>query len=83
MVQLITIAGICTLGALPEGIALPATPGAWGSLLYTVLFASIFAIRAQTWTQAQVSATRAAVVMTLEPVFAALFAVALGARRPP
>lgn len=66
-----------------RGIALPATPGAWGSLLYTVLFASIFAIRAQTWTQAQVSATRAAVVMTLEPVFAALFAVALGARRPP
>ena len=33
---------------------------------------------AQTWAQAHLVPTRAAIVMTTEPVFAALFAVGLG-----
>ncbi len=32
----------------------------------------------QTWAQAQLPATRAAVIMTMEPVFAGLFAVLFG-----
>lgn len=78
VVQMVVIAVLCVLGALPGGIVLPSTPGAWASLLYMVVFASIVALWVQTWAQAHLPATRAAIVMTLEPVFAAGFAVTLG-----
>jgi drug/metabolite transporter (DMT)-like permease len=47
-------------------------------VLYMALMAGAVAIWAQTWAQSHLPATRAAIVMTLEPVFAAWFAVALG-----
>jgi drug/metabolite transporter (DMT)-like permease len=47
-----------------------------------VVFASIAALWVQTWAQAHMPATRAAIVMTLEPVFAAFFAVTLGSESP-
>jgi drug/metabolite transporter (DMT)-like permease len=40
--------------------------------------AGAFAMLAQTWAQAHLAPTRAAIIMTMEPVFAAGFAVALG-----
>lgn len=78
VVQMVVIAVICVVGALPGGIALPSTPRQWGTVLYMVVFASILALWVQTWAQAHLPATRAAIVMTLEPVFAAFFAVTLG-----
>ena len=42
------------------------------------LVAGAMALWAQTWAQAHLTATRAAIVMALEPVFAAFFAVLLG-----
>ncbi len=78
VVQMVVIAVVCVIGALPGGIQLPDTPGRWASVLYMVVFASILAIWVQTWAQAHMSGTRAAIVMTLEPVFAAFFAVSLG-----
>ena len=42
------------------------------------LAAGALALWAQTWAQAHLAATRAAIVMALEPVFAAFFAVTLG-----
>jgi drug/metabolite transporter (DMT)-like permease len=78
VVQMVVIAVLCTVGAVPGGIVLPATPAHWASVLYMVLFASILALWVQTWAQAHMSATRAAIVMTMEPVFAASFAVWLG-----
>jgi len=64
--------------ATPGGIELPKGAGAWASVLYMALMAGAVAIWAQTWAQSHLTATRAAIVMTLEPVFAAGFAVALG-----
>ena len=78
VVQMVVIALLCVAGALPGGIVLPSTPGHWTSVLYMVVFASILALWVQTWAQAHMPATRAAIVMTLEPVFAAFFAVTLG-----
>jgi drug/metabolite transporter (DMT)-like permease len=78
VVQMVVIAVLCVGGALPGGVILPSGPGQWASVLYMVVFASILALWVQTWAQAHMSATRAAIVMTLEPVFAALFAVTLG-----
>ncbi|MEO3939113.1 DMT family transporter [Dermatophilaceae bacterium Soc4.6] len=77
-VQMLAIALISTVGALPGGITWPQGAGQWGSVVYMATAAGALALWVQTWAQARLSATRAAVVMTLEPVFAAVFAVLLG-----
>jgi drug/metabolite transporter (DMT)-like permease len=77
-VQMIAIAALCALAALPGGITLPTSAGAWVGVLYTAVVAGAGALVLQTWAQAHLSATRAAIIMTMEPVFAALFAVLLG-----
>jgi drug/metabolite transporter (DMT)-like permease len=53
----------------------------WGALLVTGLFASAFAFLVQTWAQRRTSATRTALVFTLEPVWAALFGYTLAGDR--
>jgi len=77
-VQMVAIAAVSLIVAAPGGIQLPTSRGGWASILYMALMAGALAIWAQTWAQSHLSATRAAIVMTLEPVFAAVFAVALG-----
>lgn len=77
-VQMVVIAAVSLVAATPGGIELPTGRGAWASVLYMALIAGAVAIWAQTWAQSHLTATRAAIVMTLEPVFAAGFAVALG-----
>jgi drug/metabolite transporter (DMT)-like permease len=81
-VQMVAIALVCLVSAAPGGIQLPSGPGPWLSVLYMALVAGAVAMWAQTWAQSHLPATRAAIVMTLEPVFAAGFAVALGGERP-
>ena len=53
----------------------------WGALLVTGVFASALAFLAQTWAQRRTSATRTALVFTLEPVWAALFGYTLAGDR--
>ena len=77
-IQMVAIAAVSMIAALPGGIELPTGRAGWTSVLYMALAAGALAIWAQTWAQSHLSATRAAIVMTLEPVFAAAFAVALG-----
>lgn len=77
-VQAGVIALVCLVAALPGGITLPQGGGQWLSMLYMALVAGAFALWAQTWAQAHVTATRAAITMAMEPVFAALFAVLFG-----
>jgi drug/metabolite transporter (DMT)-like permease len=78
IVQLIVITVICFVCTAPNGITLPATPGDWASVLYMAVFAGAGAMIGQTWAQAHLPPTRAAIIMSMEPVFAALFAVLLG-----
>jgi drug/metabolite transporter (DMT)-like permease len=42
------------------------------------LVAGALGLLAQTWAQSQLSPTRTAIIMSMEPVFAAFFAVLLG-----
>jgi drug/metabolite transporter (DMT)-like permease len=77
-VQMVTIAVVCSAGTLPGGVVMPQGVGQWSGVLYTALAAGALALVLQTWAQGHLSATRAAVIMTMEPVFAAGFAVALG-----
>ncbi|MVA77329.1 EamA family transporter [Auraticoccus sp. F435] len=77
-VQLAVVTLVCLPPALLDGVQLPATAPDWGRVLYLALVAGALTMLLQTWAQSQVPATRAAVVMSMEPVFGALFAVALG-----
>lgn len=76
--QMVVIAAVSLVAAAPGGVELPTGGHAWASVLYMALIAGAVALWAQTWAQSHLAATRAAIVMTLEPVFAAAFAVALG-----
>ncbi len=78
-VQMLAIAVVCLLATLPHGgPLLPPDRSAWFGVLYMALVAGAGAMLMQTWAQAHLPATRAAIVMTTEPGFAAFFAVTLG-----
>ena len=77
VVQLLTTAAACVLLALPHGLIAPPDAGVWGALALTSLAATALAFVVQTWAQARIAPTRAAVIMTMEPVFSGLFAVLL------
>ena len=78
VVQLLVIAVVCLVATAPDGVVLPPTARDWVSVVYMALVAGALALVAQTWAQAHLSPTRTAVVMSMEPVFAAAFAVAIG-----
>ena len=78
IVQLIVITVICLACTAPNGIVLPDRIGDWVSVLYMAVFAGAGAMIGQTWAQAHLPPTRAAIIMSMEPVFAALFAVLFG-----
>jgi drug/metabolite transporter (DMT)-like permease len=78
IVQLVVITVICTLCTASNGIVLPTRLDDWLSILYMAVFAGAAAMIGQTWAQAHLPPTRAAIIMSMEPVFAALFAVLLG-----
>jgi drug/metabolite transporter (DMT)-like permease len=78
IVQLIVITILCFVATVPDGIVLPPTGRDWLSVIYMAVFAAALALAGQTWAQAHLPPTRAAIIMTMEPVFAAFFAVLLG-----
>jgi len=82
ILQIIVIAVICLVASVPGGIVLPQTTGDWLAVLYMAAFAGSFALLAQTWAQAHLAPTRCAIIMSMEPVFAALFAVQAGGEDP-
>jgi drug/metabolite transporter (DMT)-like permease len=78
VLQMFSIGVTCTLVAVPDGVTLPATAADWQVLGYMALVAGALGMLMQTWAQAQLAPTRAAIVMTTEPVWAGGFAVTLG-----
>ncbi len=78
IVQLLVITVVAFVATAPDGIVLPSTTGDWVSVVYMAVFAGALALAGQTWAQAHLPPTRTAIVMTMEPVFAAFFAVLLG-----
>jgi drug/metabolite transporter (DMT)-like permease len=81
ILQVLMIATICLVAALitgEAGVVLPERGGDWASVVYMALIAGAAAMLAQTWAQAHLPPTRSAIIMSMEPVFAAFFAVLLG-----
>jgi drug/metabolite transporter (DMT)-like permease len=83
LVELLTAAAGITVVAAARGEFAQPPRGwtVWGALLVTGLFASALAYLVQTWAQQRTSATRTALVFTLEPVWTALFGITLAGDR--
>jgi drug/metabolite transporter (DMT)-like permease len=68
-------AAACAATALLTGdLTLPPTATAWWAVLYLALAATCLGFVVQAWAQSALTAAAAAVVMTMEPVFAAVLA---------
>jgi drug/metabolite transporter (DMT)-like permease len=81
VVQLATVGLMSIAVSAPDTLRPPPDGGVWLAILLTSLAATALAFFVQTWAQAHLPPTRAAVVMTMEPVFAGVFGVALGGDR--
>ena len=77
--MLVAFTGLA-LAAIPTA-AVPRGGTVWGALVVTGVFASALGFLVQTWAQQRTSATRTALVFTLEPVWAALFGYTLAGDR--
>jgi drug/metabolite transporter (DMT)-like permease len=78
ILQVMVIAVLCGLATAPDGIVLPDRTSDWVSVLYMAVIVGALGLLGQTWAQAHLPATRTAIIMSMEPVFASVFAVWLG-----
>ncbi|MCX6404385.1 MAG: DMT family transporter [Actinobacteria bacterium] len=67
-----------TLSLIKGGPTVPPNNTAWLCIVLLALFASCLGFFAQTWVQSKVSSTRAAIILTMEPVFAGIAGVSIG-----
>lgn len=54
---------------------MPSLSATWAAVLWVAVVATCLGLALQAWAQGALSATSSAVIMTMEPVFAALLAV--------
>lgn len=79
VLQLAVVALMCLIASpLQGGLMLPPDGQVWAAIVFLALAATALAFLAQTWAQSHLPATRAAIVLTLEPVFAGVFGVTVG-----
>ncbi len=75
VIQLGTSTILTGLASLKSGFHLPPDGNGWRAVLLTAIFATAFAFIIQTWTQSFIPSTTIAVILTMEYIFAAGFAV--------
>ena len=78
IVQLATCTLLTGLISFGQGYEVPADLNGWLVVIYTAVICTAIAFLVQTWAQAHISATKVAVILTMEVVFAAIFAVIFG-----
>jgi drug/metabolite transporter (DMT)-like permease len=76
-VQVTTVGVACLAASVAMG-DLSLSPGALAAAAFTGVFATALAFAAMVWAQRVVSPSRAALILLLEPVFAALLSAATG-----
>jgi drug/metabolite transporter (DMT)-like permease len=75
-VSVVVAAAVCTVWSVLAGqFTVPRSAGTWAAVLWVALVATCLGLAVQAWAQGALTATSAAVIMTMEPVFAALLAV--------
>lgn len=78
-VSVAVTAMMCLIAALlTGGVAVPSSGPDWTAILYLALGATCLGLVLQAWSQSHLSATTAAVIMTLEPAWAGAIAVVIG-----
>ena len=78
VVQLATCGFLTGAIAVGQGYEAPADTTGWLVVLYTAIICTAVAFMIQTWSQAHMTPTKVAVILTMEVVFAAIFAVLFG-----
>lgn len=78
IVQLATCALMTGTLSFAQGFDFPVNTSGWLVVFYTAIVCTALAFIVQTWSQAHMSATKVAVILTMEVVFAAIFAVLFG-----
>lgn len=80
VLQLGTMAVINWIGAFANDGSYQSPPNwdVWFAVIFTAIFATAIAFVIQTWSQARISTTKVAVILTMEVVFAALFSFMYG-----
>jgi len=79
--QLAMCATMTGVASAFEGYSAPPDSGVWAVVIFTAVFATAIAFIVQTWSQAHMSATKVAVILTMEVVFAAFFAIIFAGER--
>jgi len=79
--QLTMCAAMTGVASVFEGYSAPPDSGVWAVVVFTAVFATAIAFIVQTWSQAHMSATKVAVILTMEVVFAAFFAIIFAGER--
>ena len=76
----VTVAALMSIAvaATTGDLTVPTQTAEWTSLLYLAVGATCLCLVLQAWSQSHLSATTSAVIMTFEPVFAGIIAVAIG-----
>jgi drug/metabolite transporter (DMT)-like permease len=67
-----------TASIFEGGYQLPPDGGVWATVIFTAVICTAVAFVIQTWSQAHMTTTKVAVILTMEVVFAALFAIVFG-----
>lgn len=78
MAVVVSAAMALVVALLSGGVSLPASTTDWVAVLYLAVGATCLGFVLQAWSQAHLSTVTAAVIMTLEPVFAGAIAVLIG-----
>lgn len=74
---------VCTIlsgvfSIVEGGYQPPPDNGVWATVIFTAIVCTAVAFLVQTWSQAHMSTTKVAVILTMEVVFAAFFAIIFG-----
>lgn len=79
VLQLATVTALEGVMAVASGqVGVPPDADTWWAIVFLAVFATAFGFVVQTWAQSHMPATRAAVIMTTEPVFAGIAGVLTG-----
>lgn len=78
VIQLATCALMTGLISFGQGYSAPVDTSGWLVVFYTAVVCTAIAFMVQTWSQAHMPPTKVAVILTMEVVFAAIFALIFG-----
>ena len=78
IVQLFAVTVLTGTFAFVEGYQAPPDNQVWAVVFFTAIVATALGFIIQTWAQAHIEPTKVAVILTLEVVFAAFFAITIG-----